>query len=388
MLLIDNKQVSVEGFISKIEEISGKKIPLDQIKKNMEFQYNQAVSSIDYAQLVHHNRKVHREKKGDDVLASFRVFSDVDNQSVDFRFANRMPYSDVSRPNVLIYDPKAVEISGGINTLEPRDIERCVYLYCHPLCYDSPFYKSGSVYKYSHINVKAESIKLREEMNAKNKAYMHATNVDSMEIKALAKGLGITVLVDDDSTDIRIKLQDFAMNNSKKYLEKIQTETVKFEGMIQDAIDTGFITKSKNGEYVTWSFSKGRRAGNTITTISEREGGDVVHQLKTYMKEHIQDYYNDMSILNTDVNANMRADEFLKSIKKGAALEHTEPYNEAKLLSSVVDYKSSLKYLAELHPEKGQPSPSNAKKFLELVLEGEINDGNVADEAKKYAKQS
>ena len=245
MLLIDNTQVSVNEFIERIEELSGKKIPLSQIKANMEFTYNKVKNKFDLGNYRNTHTKQPKEKLGDDILASFNVFDENKGKTVSFRFASRTPYTNPTNPNVLVYDPKALEFSGGTFSFEPREIERVIYMYCHPACADSPLYKAGNVYKYSHNNLKAANERKKEKMNKRSEAYRHATDVHESEIKVLALGLKIQLPPNADKDDIRVALQEYAMDNPEAYLRSVENETTKFEGMVQDALNTGFIVKNK-----------------------------------------------------------------------------------------------------------------------------------------------
>lgn len=396
MLLIDDKQVSTDEFINRVEQISGKKIPLDQIKNNMEFKYNQVRNSFDLAHFVKSGIKLPKEKRSDDILASFNVFSEKDNRTVSFRFANRRPYSNPDKPNIIVYTPKAIDISGGTSNYEPREIEQVIYMYCHPSCFDSPLYVSGTTYKYSHNNLKVASQRKKDAMSRAHMAFQHASNVDDSELKVLAKGLS-TVKVQDanrivippnaDVDDYRVALQEFAMKNPEVYLEKTGTETLKYEGMIMDAIDSGYIVRKKVGDFISWSFAKGRKAGEQITIVQDGKG-DALQEFKNHMKNNAMNYIHDLSILNQDITADMTAESQLKAYKEGLPSEATTPHSEELLLTSVVDHKSSTEFLRLSHPQKGNPSPTNAKAFLEKVLSGDINDGNVSEEVKNYIKQS
>lgn len=385
MLLIDDNQVSVDQFIARVEEISGKTINLRDIKKSMELEFNPSKQLFDAGTFRNTGVRQRRQKRSDDVLAHFTVFSDKENRSVSFRFTNRMPY--LNDRNRKVYDPKAIDISGGITTFEPRELERMVYLYCHPHCFDSPFRQDGVPYKYSHVNVTAENRKSRIYIETVERALNHARTVHESEIKVFAKGLGIAIDdKNDDLDDIRAKVMKYAMDNSANYMEKASDSVVKYEGMIRDAIDMRVIVGKSTGGYWQWSFAKGRRKGEVITTIPE--SANKITELITFLKENIKDYYHDIVAVSDDNHSNISAKKFLENIELGRPETELKPYNPNLELDAVVDHTSATNYLAELHPEKGQPSPANAKKFLEEVLNGNITDGNVAEEAKKYIKKS
>lgn len=150
MLLIDNKQVTIDEFIKTVERITGKEVPLKDIRNNPQFNYNPAKKAINMGIFRDQRQRIAKLPKSDDVLASFNVFDENEGRTFTMRFASRTPYTNPNNPNALVHDPKAIEFPGGVFDFEARDIEKVIYLYCHPHCYDSPFYKGG-VYKYSHI---------------------------------------------------------------------------------------------------------------------------------------------------------------------------------------------------------------------------------------------
>src|SRR5690606_4515299 len=122
MLLIDDNQVSVDAFIGKVKEITGKSIPKDQIRNNMEFKYNSAKNTYDLAEFVKRGIKVPKERKGDDILASFNIYHEEAGRTVTFRFSTKKPYTNPKNPNALVYEPKALDFSGGVSTYEARDL--------------------------------------------------------------------------------------------------------------------------------------------------------------------------------------------------------------------------------------------------------------------------
>lgn len=388
MLLIDNKQVNVEDFVSEVERISGKSIPLTEIKHNMEFSFNALRKSFDLGLYVSRNMKVPNIAKGADILASFKAWDDGrGGRTVEFRFANRSPYTNPKNPSILVHDPKAIDFPGGVFNFEEREMEKMIYMYCHPRCYDSPFRKENTPYQYSHNNLKAASRRKSAEMGQRQKAFQHATNVDPSEVKVLAIGLGISLMPHADVDEIRAELQDYAMNNPKIYLEKTSSETIKFEGMIQEALDSGRIIKKTMGSINTFDWAKGSKKGKQIMVCSS-DPASHLSELKQHMKQNIVEYYSDLAVLNRELIAESTAEEYLQMVKKGANKESFTPYEETVSFEDVKDYNSSKQYLTEAHPQKGSPSPKSASSFLSLIESGEITAENVGEFLPNYIKKS
>lgn len=387
MLLINNKQVNLDEFVTKVEEVSGGKVPLLEIKQNMEFVYNQVKSSYDLGIYRDTGRKIPKIGRGEDILAVFKVFSEKEGQTLEFRYASRTPYTNPNNPTVLVHDPKAIDFPAGTFSYEKREIEKVVYMYCHPSCGSSPLFKEGTVFKYKHNNLKEASQKKREAIDLKRQALFHAANVPEHDLKVLAKGMNIVFPEKSDAADIRVLLEEYALEKPKLYLDKVEKETTFFDGRVHDALELGIIKATNINGAMLYSFTKGDQAGQNILSVDPREKNPV-EALKTYMKANIAKYHHYLATLNRDVSADMEAEKYLRSVKGEVKQEEFMPYVEELTLESVVDHKSAAEYLRESHPEKGNASPSNVKAFLEGVLTGEINDGNIRTEVFKYIRKS
>lgn len=387
MLLINNQQVSVTQFVEKVKQITGKDIPLDDLKSNKEFKYNPSKKGYDLGLYKTRQMRVQKVLLKDDVLASFNVWSDTDQSTVEFRFANRTPYTNPKNPTVLVHDPKAIEIPGGVFNFDDRDIEKALYLYVNPLCFDSPFHKDGSPYRYSHNNLKAQSKKKLKEMSLKQKAFQHASNVDEDDLKVLALGLKLDLIPNADSDDIRAAIQEYALENASVYLEKTSTETIKYEGMIQEALDTKFIIKKMMGGVPTFEFAKGPKKGQQIMVVMSNNNNDQ-GELVLHMKKNIAEYYPILASFNHDVTADNSAEQYLSNLKNGVSKNDIKPFKEEVTFDKVVDFNSAKEFLKSSHPEGANPSPANTKAFLEKVQSGEVTNENVSEIAKSYIKQS
>lgn len=389
MLLINNKKVNVEEFISRIESITGKKVEISELKSNLEFSYNPTRKGYDYALLRDKGIKVSNTLKSDDILAVFKIWDNNEGESVEFRFANRLPYENSKVPGNIIYDPKAIEISGSGFAFEQKDFEKAVFLYIHPLCFDSPLHETGRPYKYSHINPKAESRLKKEKMSKTQKAFTHASAIDDSELKIIALGLNIDLIPNADKDDIRTAILEFAMKSPDVYLEKTSTETVKFEGMILEALETRFIIKKEVGGIPTWEIGSGSRKGQQILVITNSDA-DHNLELMNHLKKNIAQYYPILSSFNNDVTADLTAEQYLSKVKNGGSKSDILPYEESHdiTIDGVVDYKTAQLFLINNHPSGGQASAANTKKFLEEVLAGNITSENINEEVLKYLKKS
>lgn len=388
MLLINNQQVTEDVFIKKVEEISGKKIPIAELKQNKEFQYNNVKDAYDLGVFKQTGNKVYKEKRSDDILAGFNVYDKNAGQTVQFRYASRNPYPNPKNVNVLVYEPKAIDFPAAVFSYgADRETELAIYFYCYPDCEQSPFHDPSKAYKYSHNNLKEASNKKKKEVDQKVLALSHVSTLDEHELVPMAKGLGIFIASNSDADDVKVLLQEYALANASKYMEKAGNETVKFDGMVQDAIDIGFVVKEHQGSGIVWKFAKGRKNGQPILSVPS-DVQDPIEELKSFLKTNIAKYYHDFATMNRDLTADLGAEEFLRAQKAGMNREHVAPHDPSLELSSVVDHSSAKEFLKNQHPEKGNPSQTNTATFLQAVQSGIINDENLAEEVVKYINKS
>src|SRR5690606_5178452 len=226
-----------------------------------------------------------------------------------------------------------------------------------------------------------------KEMSLKQKAFQHASNVDEDDLKVLALGLKLDLIPNADSDDIRAAIQEYALENASVYLEKTSTETIKYEGMIQEPLDTKFIIKKMMGGVPTFEFAKGPKKCQQIMVVMSNNNNDQ-GELVLHMKKNIAEYYPILASFNHDVTADNSAEQYLSNLKKGVPKNDIKPFKEEVTFDKVVDFNSAKEFLKSSHPEGANPSPANTKAFLEKVQSGEVTNENVSEIAKSYIKQS
>lgn len=382
MLFINDQVKTVEQFVNDVEKITGKQINLDDLRKNPSFSRNDGVKSFNLATFLATGRKVPRNNQGDDVFSVFRYFDG--NQSYEFRYATRQPRRDLQNGGNLIYTPKAIDLQDDDFGFNAKEFDLSVYIYCHPDCADSPFFKSDSVHRFYHDSISKAVSRKKSSVDKIQESLAHADKLPDAEVKVFAKGLGVDINNNWSTDDIRTELKSFAISNVSVYYTAMSQETVKYLGTIQNAIDEGQITSDVVGGLTAWKFNYGRYKGVQITTVP-REFGDPVEYLKNYLKDNIQQYADILININKEAFSNLKAEDYLRAkAKQEVPVEVYTQSSDVMTLDDVVDFNSAKQYLTLSHVEEKQPSQANANKFLQLVLSKEIHDGNINDVIHEY----
>lgn len=384
MLFINDQKFTLEQFVSEIESLTDGKIDLEELKKNTIFVPNDAIAGFDFAKFLRTGKKEPKTGLGSDVLSVFRFYSEKKGgQQVEVRYASRIPHKNLTTGN-LIYTPKSLDIDSEEFGFTPSQIEMAMYLYVHPDCKQSPLKKEGSVHKYSHKSLKAEIQAKDNKVKVMEACLNHATNMPDEDVKVMAKGLGVAFDHRYNTEEIRSEIKSYILENPHKYYSAMQTESIKFVGMVQDCIDNGYIKNEVHAGNVVWSYGRGPSAGRQITALSS-DVGDPVQGLKDYLIENIAAHYPILINLRKDVIASQKAEDFLKSQKTETV--NPEVYeSEADFmgLDDVKDFQSASKLLMLTHPENKKSSQTKTSQFLAKVQSGEINNDNVNNVIHEY----
>lgn len=389
MLFIDNQKVSESQFISEIEKISGKPVDMEALRKSTTFTYNEVNNSFNLAKFKTTGKKIRNVSQGGDVLSSFRKYDHESGIEREFRYAKKTPYADLKNGGNLVYEPRAIDISSGNFSFQKNEIDLALYILVHPDCYDSPFRESEftTAYKYSHVNVKKDVEKKNEKVLMLEKSLLHASRLEDQELLMFAKGLGVPLEKSFDSEDVRGSLKSWAMENTELYYKAMQTEVVKFMGMIQDALDNRYIISRKIADHTVFLYDKGINKGSQITTVPQ-EVSDDIQYLKTYLGTNISTHYDALMNLNKEAFSELSVENFLASKKEGLPKEAfrlpTEEESDVMTLADVVDHQSAKKYLRLSHFERKDSSQAKIAKFLKSVTAKEITDDNIEDVIVEY----
>lgn len=383
MLFINDERLNVEQFVTRMNELTGKKIDLEELKKNPSFSSNEAIAGIDFRTFATTGRRVPKYGEGSDILTVFRFFSTIKEQQVEVRYASRMPHNDFRSGNK-VYTPRHIDVDPRDFGFTASQIEAALYMYVHPDCKQSPVRDETKVHKYSHNSLKANIQAKDNKVKILEACLLHATNLIPEEVKLMAKGLGINVDERYSSEEIRSEIKSFILENSAKYYESMQTESVKFLGLVQDCIDNNYISGNTTSGQTVWSYNQGPSKGRQIVAIAS-DVEDPIKGLKDYLIENIASHYGNLVGMHKGVVAAQKAEDFLKTQKTGEVNE--EVYSaggDTMELSDVVDFKSAATLLELVHPEGKKSSMTKTKQFLEAVQSGEINEDNVSEKVVDY----
>lgn len=383
MLFINNKKLNEKEFVSEVERLSQKTIDLKSLKANPSFTYNEVVNSYNLATFRRSGVKVPKISQGSDTLSVFRFYSELIGEDVEIRYANKSPYVNPLNPGVLIYSPKNLDLPSGEFGFLPSEIDQALFLLIKPECLESPFRKEGSAYRYSHNNLKAASTKKGSKADKISKALKHADSLLEEDLKLFAKGLNISLNEKMDSEDVRNEIKDFAINNIDQYSKAMQSESVRFLGLIQDAIDSGYIISKRIVDNIVWFYDIGVNKGSQITSVPP-EAQNPLDYLKTYLGNNMGSHYESLINLRREALSGLKMEEFLQAKKNGVSEEVYTFSGREMTLADVTTPATAKEYLTLSHPEGKQPAPVKCSEFLKGVLAGEITEENISEHAPNY----
>lgn len=279
-----------------------------------------------------------------------------------------------------VYSPGYINLKGG-KVAFPKEEDKALYMYLRPGNPSSPF--AGARKMFTFIDTVAETLRMSSDMSDIQKALSHATNVEEEELIIIAKGLKILTSDDYDITELRLRMQQFAINptTNKKYISGMDDEIVRIEGRIANLVDKGVIKLEKRGSTARqWVWATGSREGENIGDLIVNVNDDARQRLMTYIKSDLNSYLYDLRNSTVVIQADRKAREVLQSEKSVVSdvpvhlTEVNKVSNEGSLKAEVHDFHSAREFLGRKGFKKGS---SQAKTLTQAIDEGHVNSSNV-----------
>lgn len=223
------------------------------------------------------------------VATKFNTFSPLHNKEVTVRYADvALPQTSKSGLNSVNYSPAQLYINGRDESV-PDDTEY-FYRYINPDCFQSPFRKLDSPFRYQFIDkeAKAKLELIKEEQEIRAMALILGDSAFTItELRQIAKGMNISAV--DALTDYEVKnqLKYLAKANPNKFFDDARSNSIIFNGLIQDAIDKQQITLNTSNGYRRWYFLSTElcivpQGGNELQALKEAltKNMDYLPQIK------------------------------------------------------------------------------------------------------------
>lgn len=381
MLLLTDKKGEHQITIKELSEKL--KIPVEKLQKNRRFELNESFNGVDLGNSDEQRRNVKKSPKGISKPAVF-TFRDSEGYDCSLRYCTQVPHPKRTNDGIVnVYTPRKVRVEGEGTHAQDNDL--AVWLYLSPSNRQSPV-RNSTYWLWQHYDSEEIADNTIESVDRLFEALTHVNGLTVENMIVFAKGLGIAT-EGKSAKELRAHLSIMAKNNPEDYLKKSKQEIIRFDGLVQDAIDRGiFILETIHGN-TFWTWSSGPYKGNEIVHIRDKNR-PASATLKDFLKlkENISVYWAELNKAHQRSVSDDDAETFLREVNSTEAATVPTPADANKLLPKT--FAEGMSYLKNLHPDNLSPSNVNCSKFMKAIENGEINYENIENEAKQYMNRT
>lgn len=359
MLFENRKQVDAEYLMKKYATVED----YNKIVKKPSFEAAKHRKRIDRV----NNGRI-KTNKGAMMRSSFMATDKTTNLKVEIRYAVSNNEKIVGDRVVDQFEPRYVKAEGA-NFSFQNNIDLAVYMFLNSNNELSPLRNTlnKAKPKFEFVDTKKRAKDKTERIDAVGKAMEHARNLKEADVIILAKGLGLKGVDKKDADEVRADLMEFALNKSKIYNEKVNTQLTYIEGRIWNLIDKGIVKLSTVGSVRRWSWVSGEREGEHILDIANVTQ-DARQVLKNYFFSDINAHMNILNNITNEISATEKATRDLQAIEEANSVPVTTPaHQEDKVIGDALPA-----YLKE--PSQEYTESKNAPKFTEADAIAALTD--------------
>lgn len=282
-----------------------------------------------------------------------------------------------------VYTPSYINLKAGLVAF-PKDEAKALYMYLRPGNPASPF--AGKYKMFTFIDRVADTLRMASDMSNIQKALSHATNVEEEELVILAKGLKIISNDDYDISELRLLLQQYAINpkTNSLYIDGMENEMVRIEGRIRNLVDKGMFKIEKRGNARQWIWNLDSKKGELIGELMMNPNDDAMLKLMNHIKTNLGDYIYDLRNTTVIIQADRKAKEFLKSEKvvnqvpDHLLMVNTDMSGGSEASSALKEEIKTYQEARDFLGNKGYGKASaHAKALLQAVQEDQVNESNI-----------
>lgn len=301
----------------------------------------------------------------------------------------RLRYAEAQIPKVeggimrYQYEPGRLNVEGSLVNFR-NSPDKAFFMFLNPGNPSSPF-ADRTKKKFAFMDTIEATAKAASEMSDIQKALTHATNMEEEELVIVAKGLKLLTSDDYDLAELRVRLQQFAINpvTNKRYILAMTDDMVRIEGRIRNLVDKGIFKIEKRGSSRQWVWAQGAREGEHIGEYIMNPNEDAVQRLFNFIKANLSDYLFDLRNSTEILKADRKAREVLAA-ERNAAPSVDVPAHLAAVNSEMpagLSLKERLVSFGDFKDfvgEKGYPKNNKLiKDFQNAVEEGIVTDADV-----------
>lgn len=379
-LFIDDKQINPRDFVINLK-INGR-YPIDERK------YERIIKSptfkLDGSKILK-KRTINSplaKKTTYGVMTSFWFKDESDGLMKKLRYAEAQIPKTEGGVRTFTYEPPRLTMTGHtVSFVNAPD--KAVFMFLNPGNPTSPFAEKTKK-KFAYMDKVEATLKAADDMSNIQKALTHATTMDEEELVIVAKGLKLLGSDDYDIDELRVQLQQFAINpqTNRRYTQAMDDDMVRIEGRIRNLVDKQVFKLTTRGATRQWVWDQGRRKGEYIGESLMNPNEDAMQRLMNHVKANLGDYLYDLRNSTEIFQADRKAREILKADKvKVKEPEIEVPEHLATFNAEPLSLKSRYTNFAEFRDFVGiKGYPKNGKLIKELmegVLDGSVTDENV-----------
>lgn len=312
------------------------------------------------------------------VMTSF-WFRDKDGMMKRLRYAESQVPQPVGGTMKYKYEPARLNVE-GTTTNFINSPDKAIFMYLNPGNPSSPF-ADKTKRKFAYADTIEQTLKDANEMSNIQKALTHATTMEEEELVIVAKGLKLLKNDDYEIDELRVRLQQFAINptTNKRYVQAMDDDMVRIEGRIRNLVDKGVFKIEKRGSSRQWVWAQGSREGEYIGDAIMNTNDDAIQRLFNYIKANLGDYLYDLRNSTGILQADRLAREVLAAEKTNTVEVPAHLANINNNGPTLKDRITSFAEAREFVGERGFPKNSAMiKTLLDGVQEGLVTDENVS----------
>lgn len=372
MLYIDDKQVNPEDLMLSMEGMTKQK-------------YNRIIShptfQLDESKILK-KRTVNSplaKKTTYGILTSF-WFRDKDGLQKRLRYAQTQIPEQKGGIMTYRYEPHRLNVDGQTVAFMNAP-DKAVFMYLNPGNPSSPF-ADKTKKKFAFMDKQEQTIKDAADMSNIQKALTHATQMEEEELVIVAKGLKLLLSDDYDLAELRVRLQQYAINpaTNRHYIRAMEDDMVRIEGRIRNLVDKKVFKLQTKGSTRQWVWEEGARKGEYIGDSIMNPNEDALQRLFNYIKANLGDYLFDLRNSTDIIAADRKAREVLAAEKQVTVVpEHLAAVNQEMPVGlTLKDRITTFDQFRDYVGEKGFPKNSKLiKELMTAVQEGAVTDDNV-----------
>lgn len=373
MLFENRKQVDAKYLMEKYATIED----YNKILKKPSFEAAKHRKRIDRV-----NGGRVKVNKGAMMRSSFMATDKTTRLKVEIRYADSNNEKIVGDRVVDQFEPRYVKAEGA-NFSFQNNIDLAVYMFLNANNELSPLRNPNNKAKpkFEYVDTKKRAAAKTERIDAVGRAMEHSRNLKSEDLIILAKGLGIKGIDKKEPEEVRADIMEFALNHSKIYNEKVDTQLTFIEGRIWNLIDKGIVKLTNVGSIRRWTWVTGERSGEHILDIANVTQ-DARQMLKNHFFNDIRTYAPLLNSITSEISATDKAKRDLELMEEeNSAPVITAAYQQERVIGDALPA-----YLKEPTEEFVQ-SAASAPKFTEADAIRELSDehGNPPHHAKVKA---